>query len=198
MSQSRYHYFVLYKPYDVLSQFTDDTERKTLRDFGPFPKHVYPVGRLDRDSEGLLLLTDDNFTKHRLTEPNFGHERTYLAQVERIPSDDALQQLRNGIIIDRKRTRPARVRLLGESPNLPERAVPIRFRRNVPTTWIEITLREGRNRQVRKMTAAVGHPTLRLVRIRIASLSLTELSPGESRSLTKGEIEKLLQTISEK
>ncbi|HEX9655519.1 MAG TPA: pseudouridine synthase [Bacteroidota bacterium] len=198
MKRSRYHYIIFFKPYGVLSQFTDGEGRQTLGDFGPFPKEIYPVGRLDRDSEGLLLLTDDNGSKHHLTDPGFGHERTYLVQVERAPSNEALRQLRSGVIIEGKRTRPAKVRLLENEPNLPDRAVPIRFRKTVPTAWLEITLTEGRNRQVRKMTAAVGHPTLRLVRIRLGSLSLEGLSPGKSRPLTDKETGKLLGIISRK
>jgi len=198
MKRSRYRYFIFFKPYGVLSQFTDGEGRQTLRDFGPFSKGVYPVGRLDRDSEGLLLLTDDNFSKHRLTDPVFGHERTYHAQVERVPSEEAMAQIRNGVIIEGKKTRPAKVRLLKHDPNLPKRTVPIRFRKNVPTSWLEITLTEGRNRQVRKMTAAVGHPTLRLVRIRLGTISLEGLSPGKSRPLTDKETGELLEMVSGK
>ncbi len=195
MRRTVYRYFILYKPYDVLSQFTDSEGRKTLRDFGPFPKGVYPVGRLDRDSEGLLLLTDDNRAKHRLTDPRFRHERTYLVQVERVPSKEALEQLRNGILLEGKRTRQAKVHLLSNEPGLPDRAVPIRFRKTVPTAWLEMTLTEGRNRQVRKMTAAVGHPTLRLVRNRLGSISLGSLSPGTSRPLTDVEVGELLRSV---
>ncbi|HEX9007070.1 MAG TPA: pseudouridine synthase [Bacteroidota bacterium] len=183
---------LFYKPYGVLSQFTREAGHPSLADFGPFPADVYPVGRLDADSEGLLLLTDDNRLKHRLTDPRFGHPRTYLVQVERVPADEALARLREGILIEGKRTRPARVRLLPAEPALPPRAVPIRFRKNVPTAWLELTLIEGRNRQVRKMTAAVGHPTLRLVRVRIGPLGLGALEPGEHRFLVPRETAALL------
>jgi 23S rRNA pseudouridine2457 synthase len=190
-TQSNFQYFILYKPYGVLCQFSDKEGRPTLSDLGKLPKDVYPVGRLDFDSEGLVLLTNDNELKHRLLEPKFKHPRTYLAQVERIPDENALDKLRNGILIEGKKTLPAKVKLLKEEPALPPRSVPIRYRKNVPTSWIELTLFEGRNRQVRKMTAAVGHPTLRLVRIKIGSLSLAKLQPSESRVLREAEITKL-------
>lgn len=189
------HYILFYKPYGVLSQFTDAEGRPTLKDFGPFPAGVYSVGRLDADSEGLLLLTNDNTLKHRLTEPAYGHPRTYLVQIERIPSELSLQKLRDGIVIEGKKTKPAEVKLLEEEPHLPPRLVPIRFRKTVPTAWIEVTLREGRNRQVRKMTAAIGHPTLRLIRIKIGSLTLEGLGPGKKRVLTKTEIKELAEGI---
>jgi 23S rRNA pseudouridine2457 synthase len=179
---------LFYKPYGVLSQFTPEGRWDSLAAFGPFPPDVYPVGRLDTDSEGLLLLTNDNALKHRLTDPRFGHTRTYLVQVERIPDEPALELLRNGVTIERERTRPAAVRLLAEGPLLPPRSVPIRFRKSVPTAWIELTLQEGRNRQVRKMTAAAGHPTLRLVRISVGTLTLAGLQPGEHRTLTPAEV----------
>jgi 23S rRNA pseudouridine2457 synthase len=184
-------YIIFYKPYGVLSQFTDSAGRETLSLFGPFPKDAYPVGRLDAESEGLLLLTNDGKLKHRLLEPRFGHERTYLAQVERIPSEDTLSKLREGVVIEGHRTRSAELHLLQTPPLLPPRPVPIRFRKNVQTAWIEISLREGRNRQVRKMTAAVGHPTLRLVRVSFGPLNLEGLLPGESRQLSQKEMESL-------
>src|SRR5262249_21197030 len=136
---------------------------------------VYPVGRLDRDSEGLLLLTDDGGLAHRLTDPRYEHPRTYLVQVERVPSQDALESLRRGIVLRDGPTRPAEVVLLDEAPALPDRAVPIRFRKSVPTAWLRLVLREGRNRQVRRMTAAVGYPTLRLVRVGIGPIELSGL-----------------------
>lgn len=185
-------YIVFYKPYGVLSQFTDGSGRETLGSFGPFPKDVYPAGRLDTDSEGLLLLTNDGMLKHQLLEPRFGHERTYLVQVERIPSEEALTQLRVGVVIEGRRTEKASVRLLEDSPELPPRPVPIRFRKNVPTAWIELKLKEGRNRQARKMTAAVGHPTLRLIRSTFGPLNLQGLQPGESRTLTRAEVSALI------
>ncbi len=183
-----FQYILFFKPYGVVSQFTREGELKSLRDFGPFPPSVYPVGRLDADSEGLLLLTDDNEIKNVLTDPKFGHPRTYLVQVEGIPDDNDLQQLRQGVLLSGTRTKPAEVRTPAEEPSFPARSVPIRYRRNIPTSWVEITLREGRNRQVRKMTAAVGHPTLRLIRTIIGPLSLESLGPGELRALRAEEV----------
>lgn len=192
------HYIVFYKPYGVLSQFTDEggrllsqTEsRSTLKDFIPIPD-VYPVGRLDWDSEGLVLLTDDGRLQHRLSDPQYGHPRTYWVQVERIPDDSALERLATGIEIQNYRTKPARVKLLTIEPELPPREPPIRDRQNIPTAWLELTLTEGKNRQVRRMTAAVGFPTLRLVRVSIGSLSLQGLSLGEWRELTASEVKRL-------
>ncbi len=184
-------YYLLYKPYDVLCQFTDSLGRRTLRDFGPFPKDVYSVGRLDIDSEGLLLLTNDNAINHRLTEPEFEHPRTYLVQVEGIPSSEALGQLERGVVIRGEKTKPVQVRLLEDDPQIPPRIPGIRYRKNIPTAWIEITLREGRNRQVRKMTAAVGNPTLRLIRTKIGELTLGNLQPGKVHQLTAEEGEQL-------
>jgi len=178
-----------------VSQFTQGKNHKALCDFGPFPKDVYAAGRLDADSEGLLFLTNDTAVNHRLTDPKFEHERTYLVQIEGIPDDDDLARLSSGVVIEAKRTKPAIVRLFDQEPVFPMRDVPIRFRKNVPTTCLEITLREGRNRQVRKMTAAVGHPTLRLMRTSITFLTLKELHPGEHRELTSEEIEKLFSLL---
>jgi 23S rRNA pseudouridine2457 synthase len=188
----KYSYFLLYKPFGVLCQFTGEPGRKTLKDFGPFPLDVYPVGRLDTDSEGLILLTNDGHTKHLLLEPRHGHKRTYLVQVERVPSQTELQVLRTGVIIEGLKTRPASVELLQSDPDLPPRDVPIRFRKNVPTAWLQMTLQEGRNRQIRKMTASVGHPTLRLVRTAIGPLTLSGLKPGKGRTLSTSEILSLL------
>jgi 23S rRNA pseudouridine2457 synthase len=176
---------VFFKPYGVLSQFTAEGGHRTLADFGPFPPDVYAAGRLDADSEGLLLLTNDNGLKRRLTDPKFGHPRTYLVQVENIPTAEALERLRRGVVVEGQRTRPAEVRLLEEEPDLPSRPVPIRVRKAIPTAWLEITLREGRNRQVRKMTAAVGNPTLRLVRVKIGEWGLEGMRPGEWREVTQ-------------
>ena len=180
-------YLLFNKPYAVLTQFTPETGKRTLSEFG-FPKNVYPVGRLDYDSEGLLLLTDDNAIKHRLTDPKFELPKTYLAQVERVPSEESLSRLKTGVVIEQVKTKPAEVRLLAEEPLLPPRSVPIRFRKTVPTAWIELTIREGRNRQVRKMTAAIGHPTLRLVRIRIGALELGTMHPGEWKEISRPNI----------
>lgn len=188
-------YILLYKPYGVLCQFTGAPGQVTLARLGPFPRNLYPAGRLDADSEGLVLLTDDGLLKHRLTDPAFGHRRTYLVQVEGVPGPEALRNLRDGVIFDRKKSLPAEVESLPSSPDLPSRAVPIRYRKSVPTAWLRITLREGRNRQIRKMTAAVGHPTLRLVRIGIGPLSIGGLLPGRSRSLNKREIRHLRRLL---
>jgi 23S rRNA pseudouridine2457 synthase len=192
--KNRLHYILFYKPYGVLSQFTHEAGYPSLLDFGPFPRGVYPVGRLDADSEGLLLLTDDNDVKHRLTDPRFGHPKTYLAQVEHVPSDDGLQTLRDGVLVGGKKTLPAHVKLLAEDPGQPQRSVPIRYRKTVPTSWLEITLREGRNRQVRRMTATIGHPTVRLIRTRIADLSIGGLHPGQQRRLTPKEVVRLKES----
>lgn len=183
-----------WKPYAVLTQFTDSQGRATLADYIPV-KGVYAVGRLDYDSEGLLLLTDDNWLKHRLTDPRYGHPRTYWVQVERVPDEDALRQLREGVLIQGERTRPARAQLLSTAPPLPERTVPIRYRKNVPTAWLDLTITEGRNRQVRRMTAAVGYPTLRLVRWAIGPITLEGLQPGQWQWLTADEAKSLYAAL---
>ena len=188
-------YYLLHKPYNVLCQFTDNLGRKTLQDFGPFPKDVYSVGRLDIDSEGLLLLTNDNEVNHRLTEPQFEHPRTYLVQVEGIPSPEAIAQLERGVVIQGEKTKPVRAILLESEPSIQPRSPGIRYRKNIPTAWLEVTLREGRNRQVRKMTAAVGCPTLRLVRTKIGDLTLGSLKPGDALQLTADEGGKLRKYV---
>ncbi len=195
MAHVNHTYILFYKPFNVLSQFTGDAGKLTLANFGPFPKTVYAAGRLDYDSEGLLIVTDDNQLKHALLEPKFAHPRTYLVQVERMPNEDALERLRTGVVIDGKITKLAAAGLLGEEPLLPQRDPPIRFRKNVPTAWIELTLREGRNRQVRKMTAAVGHPTLRLVRTKIGALGIGTLHPGGMRRLSADELRQLQRDL---
>ncbi len=177
----------LNKPYGVLSCFTDPKGRPTLADYVKIPG-VYAAGRLDWDSEGLMLLTSDGALAHVITDPQHKLPKVYLAQVERVPNEDALDQLRKGVVLSDKRTRAAEARLLREEPELPQRPAPIRFRKNVPTAWLEITLREGLNRQVRRMTAAVGHPTLRLVRIAIGPIVLGALQPGQWRDVTEGEM----------
>lgn len=179
------------KPYGVLPCFTDERGRPTLADFIKVPG-VYAAGRLDFDSEGLMILTSDGALAHRITDPRHKLPKVYLAQVERIPDEAVLEKLRKGVVIGGKRTRPAEVRLLPEAPRLPERPVPIRFRKSVPTAWLEITLHEGMNRQVRRMTAAVGHPTLRLVRVAIGSIVLGDLQPGQWRESTGLELAKSL------
>ncbi|MGF1588425.1 MAG: pseudouridine synthase [Pleurocapsa sp.] len=191
-------YLLFYKPYGVLCQFTDSSNnpRPTLKEYIPVPE-VYPVGRLDLDSEGLLLLTDNGQLQNRLANPKFAHPRTYYVQIERIPDQSALDKLRNGVTIKNYRTRPAKVRLLSTEPNLPPRIPPIRDRQSIPTCWLEMTLTEGKNRQVRKMTAAVGFPTLRLVRIALGSnfpqINLNGLEPGQWRNLTIQEVDMLLR-----
>jgi 23S rRNA pseudouridine2457 synthase len=192
----RHKYILFYKPYNVLCQFTDENQsadktRQTLKDYISIPE-IYPVGRLDQDSEGLLLLTNDGKLQHFLSDRRYKHPRTYWVQVERIPSPTVLNQLRQGVKIQDYQTRPAYVELLPTEPMLPPREPPIRFRKNVPTAWLEMTLTEGRNRQVRRMTAAVGYPTLRLVRVAIAHLGWEGLTPGEWRELTPEELKPLL------
>lgn len=186
----RPHTIAFNKPYGVLPCFTDAQGRPTLADYVTIP-HVYAAGRLDQDSEGLILLTSDGALAHRITDPRHELLKVYLAQVERIPNGEALERLRRGVELSGQRTRPADVRLLVEEPQVPDRPVPIRFRKNVPTVWLEIALREGRNRQVRRMTAAVGHPTLRLIRIAIGPVRLGELEPGRWRDLSPNELAKL-------
>ncbi len=171
------------KPFDVLCQFTDRSAqpRRTLADFG-LPPGVYPAGRLDRDSEGLLLLTDDGALAHRITDPRHKQPKTYLAQVEGTPDEAALQRLRRGVALNDGSTRPADARMLPHAPRgLWPRDPPVRFRKSVPDAWIELTIREGRNRQVRRMTAAVGLPTLRLIRTRVGEHALDGLAPGQHR-----------------
>ncbi|HMO38252.1 MAG TPA: pseudouridine synthase [Saprospiraceae bacterium] len=192
-----HRYFILYKPYGYLSQFTKEVaDHLTLADLGKFPKDAYPVGRLDKDSEGLLIVTNDTTLNHTLLNPKFQHHRTYLAQVEGIPDKAALQQLRKGmnIKVDGKiyHTLPAEVRLLPTPPELPERNPPIRFRKEIPDSWLEITLYEGKNRQVRKMCAGVGFPVLRLVRIKIEKLELRDLKSGQILELPRMQVYKLL------
>jgi 23S rRNA pseudouridine2457 synthase len=176
------------KPYGVLCQFTDNStpRRPTLADYIRQP-HVYAAGRLDADSEGLLLLTNDGALAHRLTDPRHKQDKTYWVQVEGCPTDAALATLRDGIVLNDGPTLPALVRALAAPPALWPRDPPVRFRKNVPDAWLELTLREGRNRQVRRMTAAVGLPTLRLVRARIGAYGIDGLAPGEWRVLETDE-----------
>jgi 23S rRNA pseudouridine2457 synthase len=176
-----------YKPYGVLSCFTDPEGHATLADFISIPD-VYPAGRLDHDTEGLLVLTSDGTLAHRITDPRHKLPKVYLVQVERVPDDAALASLRRGVLLKGRRTRPVEVALLAEAPDLPPRPVPIRFRKSVPTAWLTVTLREGQNRQIRRMTAAVGHPTLRLVRVAVGPVMLDDLQPGQWRELKGAEV----------
>ncbi|PWT99147.1 MAG: pseudouridine synthase [Candidatus Melainabacteria bacterium] len=192
-------YIAFYKPYAVLCQFTNpaDSDKETLANFR-LPKSVYPLGRLDFDSEGLLLFSDDSSLNQALLNPEHAHPRVYLAQVENVPASAELKKLAQGVMVEGRLTAPAKVKLLQVDPVLPPRAVPIRFRKNIPTAWIELTLTEGRNRQVRKMTASVGHPTLRLVRVAIGDLKLFDLDlyPGQWRKLSMNEICLALERVS--
>jgi 23S rRNA pseudouridine2457 synthase len=176
-----------HKPYGVLSRFTSDgSKHRTLSEFG-FPKGVYPVGRLDAESEGLLLLSDETELNAQLLQPNNRHVRVYWAQVERVPDANALQTLAQGVMVARRRTLPCQAYVLQPQPTIAPRNPPIRLRKNVPDLWVGLELVEGRNHQVRKMTAAVGHPTLRLVRVQIGGLAIGELSAGEQRLISERE-----------
>jgi 23S rRNA pseudouridine2457 synthase len=186
MPSSKPRTILFHKPYDVLPCFTDPGGRPTLADYIAVPG-VYAAGRLDRDSEGLMILTSDGALAHRITDPKHKFPKVYWVQVERIPDDAALERLRHGVVLSGTRTRPAEVRRLMPEPTLPERSVPIRVRRTVPTAWLEIVLHEGMNRQVRRMTAAVGHPTLRLVRMAIGPFQLGDLAVGRWRMITAQE-----------
>ncbi len=183
-------YLLFNKPYGVLCAFTDPEGRPTLADYVDIPD-VYAAGRLDLDSEGLVLLTNDGWLIHRLSHPRYHHPKTYLVQVERVPHTEALVALRTGVVVKGRRTAPAQAELLPEKPDLPPRPVPIRYRKSVPTAWLRLVLTEGQKRQARRMTAAVGHPTLRLVRIGIGPLELGSLQPGEWRELAPGELDAL-------
>ena len=183
----------LHKPYGVLSQFTPDgSKNRPLRDLD-LPDDVWPIGRLDADSEGLLLLSTSAQMTKTLLEPKMAHPREYWVQVERIPAQEDLARLQGGVSVQGKRTLPCSATLLSE-PDLPPRDPPIRFRKSVPTQWLSLVLREGRNRQVRRMTAAIGYPTLRLMRVRIGAFWLGALAPGEWRTLLPDEIESVFST----
>ncbi|HTN47356.1 MAG TPA: pseudouridine synthase [Flavipsychrobacter sp.] len=190
------HYFIFYKPHEVLSQFSREGDKKTLADFfHSLSKDVYPVGRLDYDSEGLLFLTNDKQVTHRLLEPKHQHARTYYVQVEGAITGEAIRELENGVNISVNGkpylTAKAVANILPQEPRLPERNPPIRFRKNIPTSWLALTITEGKNRQVRKMTAAVGFPTLRLVRYSIGNIDIAGMESGDIRELDAEEVKQL-------
>jgi len=187
-------YYALYKPFGVLSQFTSEEGEKTLKSIGDFAKDIYPIGRLDKDSEGLLILSNDKQLVNLLLNPKHQHEKEYFVQVEGVPDDESLKKLADGVVIQGYKTLPAKVRRISE-PKLPERIPPIRFRKNIPANWLSITIAEGKNRQVRRMTASVGYPTLRLVRVRICNVYLHGLNIGEIRELSNAEIKELKSHI---
>ena len=178
----------------MLSQFTTDgSSNRTLAEFN-FPKNIYAIGRLDADSEGLLLLTDEPELNQRLLHPRRAHTREYWVQVERIPTDTALRKFEKGLLIQARKTLPCRARILEPQPELPPRQPPIRFRKTVPTCWLAVELVEGKNRQVRRMTAAIGHPTLRLIRVRIGQFELQNLTAGKWIKLDPVERERVLSS----
>jgi 23S rRNA pseudouridine2457 synthase len=185
-------YYIIYKPFQVLSQFSPMDGKKTLADFFQVPKDVYPIGRLDYDSEGLLLMSNDPSLNNKLLDPSFQHEREYWVQVDGRIDQLAIAQLQKGVSINidgkKYQTKPCKAFLFEEEPILPERVPPIRFRKEIPAPWISLTLTEGKNRQVRKMTAQVGFPTLRLVRYRIENLNIGAMKPGEMIQISQKTI----------
>ena len=181
-----------HKPFGVLSQFQPDgSPNRTLAEFG-FPPRVYPIGRLDADSEGLLLLSDEAALNDRLLNPRHAHGREYWVEIERVPSRATLDELERGVMVQGQRTRPCHARLLDPLPAIAPRVPPIRFRKSVPTCWIAMEIVEGRNRQVRRMTAAIGHPALRLVRVRIGTFELGDLAAGQWRELDEPDRARVL------
>ncbi len=185
---------IFYKPYKVLSSFTDPEGRSTVGDYVAV-SGVYAAGRLDYNSEGLLLLTSDGRLAHRITHPKYKLKKLYLVQVENIPPESALKQLRQGVLVKGKRTLPAEIKLLPDEALIFPRSEPIRYRKSIPTAWLKIILQEGRKRQIRRMTAAVGHPTLRLIRIAIGPITLGDLTPGQWRDLTRPELKLLWDSL---
>jgi len=190
------NYFIINKPFQVLSQFSAVRGKETLADYFDVPKDVYPVGRLDFDSEGLLILTNDKRLNNRLLNPLFAHEREYWVQVDGAITKEAIEQLKNGvnIVLDGKQyhTKPSKASLFETPPIVPERTPPIRFRKEIPAPWLRLILGEGKNRQVRKMTAIVGFPTLRLIRHRIEKITIQDILPGKMVSMNEKEINKML------
>ena len=191
-----FRYFIVYKPYKTLSQFTSALNKKTLADYFSVPKNVYPVGRLDEDSEGLLILTNDKKLNHRLLNPGFEHEREYWVQVEGKITSNAIMQMQQGLQLniksEMKEMKPGIVIVFDEPPEVAERTPPVRYRANIETSWIKIILKEGKNRQVRKMTAKVGFPTLRLIRYRIEDIELKNMQPATIIELSQKSIYKKL------
>lgn len=190
MSPDKYLYYKIYKPYGMLSQFTDSEGRPVLKELYNFPDDVYPVGRLDADSEGLLLLTNDKALTDALLNPSNRHKREYWVQVEGEPEEGDLRKLEQGLVIKGRKTLPAKAEIMHD-PKVPPRYPPIRFRKNIPETWIRIILTEGKNRQVRRMTASIGHPTLRLIRVGIENILLGKMEPADVRVLEEREINHL-------
>lgn len=190
-----FDYYVIYKPFRVLSQFSAVENKSTLADLFKFPNDIYPVGRLDYDSEGLLILTNDNFLKNKILDPLNNHQKTYFVQIEGIPNQTHLDQLKSGVEINVKgkiiKVDAKSVKIITE-PNLPDRNPPIRYRIKVPTSWLSVTITEGKNHQIRKMTAKIGFPTLRLVRYSIENLSINDIKLNEKNSFSKKTIYKLL------
>ncbi|UEG51027.1 pseudouridine synthase [Ferruginibacter lapsinanis] len=192
----QHRYFIVYKPFNVLCQFSAQEGKQTLKDHFKVPKDVYPVGRLDYDSEGLLIFTNDKELNNRLLNPAYKHKREYWVQVDGAITNEAIANLQNGVVItiDGKwySTKKCTAAICANEPAVPERTPPIRFRKNIPTSWIKINLTEGKNRQVRKMTAAVGFPTLRLIRHSIEKCTVKGLMPGEMKEISKNELFKML------
>ncbi len=191
-------YFIINKPYGYLSQFTKEIpEHLTLSDLYAFPPDVYPIGRLDKDSEGLLIITDDKKLNTKLLDPKNAHDRTYWVQVEGIPTAEAIRQLEKGVDIKINKkihhTRPAKAKIISPPTDLPERDPPVRFRKNIPTTWLSLSLTEGKNRQVRRMCAKVGFPVLRLLRYQIEDLQLPSYKPGSVQKMPKKALYRLLK-----